>query len=294
MVNNIAHSRQEKGLIVNLATTGVMPNRQLSPHVPLTHSQIVDDVAASLELGVQIVHLHTRNDDESHCSDPEPYGRLIESIRALFGGDEVVIVVSTSGRIVSSFEARSRVLELDGAMKPDMASLTLSSLNFQQSASINEPDTVRSLAQCMQEKAIKPELEIFDLGMLNFAQMLLKEGLLSDTVYANLLLGNIASAQAELLHAGTLLSGIPHDWFVSIAGIGRSQLTANTLGVLFADGVRVGLEDNHWYDKARNITATNTQLVERLVRLSTELERPIAKRSEVRQWLGLSNAFEQH
>jgi uncharacterized protein (DUF849 family) len=279
----------QQGLIINLASTGAVPNSQLSPHVPVTHHQIIEDIGACLELGVQMVHLHARNGDQSHCNDPEPYGRLIESIRELPGGQEAVIVVSTSGRADSSFAARSRILELDGAMKPDMASLTLSSLNFLQGTSINEPSTIRALAQKMQEKGIKPELEIFDLGMVNFAKVLLKEGLLTGVVYGNLLLGNIAGAQAELLHAGTLLSGIPDDWLISIAGIGRSQLTSNTLGILYADGVRVGLEDNLWYDHERSVQARNTQLVERVIRLSRELERPVAERAEVRQRLKLSN-----
>lgn len=280
---------RQHGLIINLAPTGIVANSQASPYLPLTHERIIDDVAHALELGVQMVHLHARNADESHCADPEPYGRLIEAIRKLPGGRECVLVVSTSGRSNQSFESRSRVLELDGAMKPDMASLTLSSLNFMQSASINTPDTIRSLAQRMQEVGIKPELEIFDLGMLNFAKVLNKEGLLAKTVYANLLLGNINGAQTELLHAGILLSGIPDEWVVSIAGVGRFQLNANTLGIIYADGVRVGLEDNLWYDSSRTTLATNRTLVERTVRLASEMERPLAERKAIRQCLGLTS-----
>ena len=279
---------QQQGAIINLAPTGIVAKGKNASHVPLTHDQIIEDVACCLELGVQIFHLHARKQDESHSCDPEDYGRLIESIRNLPGGKEAVVVVTTSGRTDPNFEARSRILDLDGAMKPDMASLTLSSLNFMQGASINEPDTIRSLAQRMHEKGIKPELEIFDLGMLNFAKVLLKEKLLSDVVYCNLLLGNIAGAQAELLHVGTLLSGIPDDWITCIAGIGQSQLSANTLGILYADGARVGLEDNLWYDKSRTTQASNSQLVERVVRISKELQRPIAQRADVRLRLGLN------
>lgn len=278
----------QDGLIINLAPTGIVGTSKTSPNVPLTHERIIEDIACSIELGVQIVHLHARNKDESHCSDPEPYGRLIESIRQLPGGKEVVVVISTSGRIDPSFEARSRVLELDGAMKPDMASLTLSSLNFMNGASVNEPDTIRALAQRMQENGILPELEIFDLGMLNFSKVLLKEGLLSDRVYCNLMLGNISGAQSDLLHVGTLLSGLPDEWITCIAGIGRSQLTSNTLGILYADGLRVGLEDNLWYDKERTTQANNSQLIKRILRLSSELQRPIAETADVRHRLGLN------
>ncbi|MDC0263300.1 3-keto-5-aminohexanoate cleavage protein, partial [bacterium] len=261
-------------LIINLAPTGIVGTSRDSPYIPLDHQRIIEDVAACLELGVQMVHLHARDGSEKHCSDPEPYGRLIEAIRGLPGGREAVVIVTTSGRYDAGFESRSLVLELDGDMKPDMASLTLSSLNFLQGVSINSPDTIRALAGRMLERGIKPELEIFDLGMLNFAKVLQREGLIPDAVYANLLLGNIAGAQAQLLHTGTLLAEIPDEWIVAIAGIGRSQLTANTLALLYADGLRIGLEDNLWFDRERSVLAQNAQLVERVLRLANEMERP--------------------
>lgn len=275
------------GLLLNLAPVGIVPTKAMTPHVATSHDEIVDDVASCLELGVQIFHLHCREDDGQPSSDPERYGRLIEAIRKLPGGREAVICVTTSGRVDPSFESRARVLELDGDMKPDMASLTLGSLNFIGSASLNGPDTIRSLALRMQERGIKPEIEIFDLGMANFAKVLLKEGLVRPPLYANVLLGNISSAQADLLHLGSLLASLPQDWTVAIAGIGRAQLTANMLGLLYADGVRVGLEDNLWFDSGRTQLASNQMFVERLVSLAKEFGRPLLTKRDVRHRLGL-------
>lgn len=124
-------------LLINLAPTGMVNTRSMAPHIPLSIAEIVDEVARAMELGVQMFHLHARKANEEHCQDPEPYGRMIESIRKLPGGREVILCVTTSGRNDPSFEGRARVLDLDGEMKPDMASLTLSSLNFAQQASIN-------------------------------------------------------------------------------------------------------------------------------------------------------------
>jgi 3-keto-5-aminohexanoate cleavage enzyme len=274
--------------IINLACTGVIPTREMNPHVPVTHSQIIDDVACALTQGVQMVHLHARDGVGVQTSNPEPYAKLIEDIRRLPGGPEVVLCVTTSGRKSSDFSSRSAVLDLDGSARPDMASLTLSSLNFVQSASINAPDTIRALAERMAARGIRPELEVFDLGMANFVRVLLKEGLVSAPLYVNVILGNIAGAQADPMQLAAILAALPVGCVVSVAGIGRSQLSANSLGLLFADGVRVGLEDNLWFDAARETPATNSELVARVLRLADEFERPLASRYEVRELLGLA------
>jgi len=274
-------------LTINLACTGVIPTRALSPHVPMTHNEIVDDVARCMELGVQMVHLHARDAAGVQTADPERYGRLVESIRALPDGSALIIGVTTSGRDEPSFESRARVLALSGDAKPDMASLTLGSLNFAQAASVNQPDTIRRLAQRMKERAIKPELEVFDIGMANFAHVLLKEGLIEAPLYVNVLLGNIAGAQPDLMQLAAILAALPQDCFVSIAGLGRFQLCANGMGVLFADGVRVGLEDNVWFDQARTVSASNASLVQRIVDQAELFERPLQSRTALRDRLGL-------
>jgi 3-keto-5-aminohexanoate cleavage enzyme len=273
--------------IVNVACTGVIPTRAMSPNVPLSHDEIVADVARCIELGVQMVHLHARDASGVQTGEPEPYGRLIESIRGLSGGAELVVCVTTSGRLDASFEARARVLDLSGAARPDMASLTLSSLNFVQSASVNQPDTIRRLAERMKDRGIRPELEVFDVGMANFARVLLNEGLIEAPLYVNVLLGNIAGAQPDLIQLAAILAALPEGCIVSIAGLGRFQLGSNAFGLLVADGVRVGLEDNIWFDQHRNVPASNASLVERIVALAALLERPLMPRTEVRRRLGL-------
>lgn len=274
-------------LIVNLACTGAIPSRQMSPHVPLNHQEIVDDVGRCMELGVQMVHLHARDQDGAQSGDPELYGRLVESIRKLPGGEEMVIGITTTGRRDVRLESRMRVLALDGAVKPDMASLTLSSLNFIESASLNAPDTIRGLAAEMKNRGIKPEIEIFDLGMANFLHVLIREGFLEPPYYINVLLGNVAGAQANLLQTAALLAHLPADSIVAIAGLGRFQLTANTLGLLFADGVRVGLEDNLFFDQQRTRKASNVDLVRRILALTEQFERPMQSRRQLRTLLHL-------
>ena len=79
------------------------------------------------------------------------------------------------GRDAPEFEIRAQALELEGSLKPDMGTLTLSSLNFNQKSSINEPEIIQKLAQLMLERGVRPELEAFDAGMINYAKYLYKK-----------------------------------------------------------------------------------------------------------------------
>lgn len=280
---------QAAEFIINLAPTGMIPTRAMTRHVPINHNEIVDDVGRCLELGVQMVHLHARDSQENHSSDPEQYGRLIESIRNLPGGKELVIGVTTSGRSDPSFETRSRVLELDGDMKPDMASLTTSSLNFAKSASVNCPSVIQALAAQMAEVGIRPEIEIFDLGMVNYAAMLSNKGFIKGPVYANILFGNISTAQTSIGQVAAMINSVPSDWVIATAGIGRAQMAANMLGIMYLAGARVGLEDNIWFDNARTKLATNYELVKRLIGWAAEFGRDLAERDAVRRRLQLAS-----
>lgn len=272
-------------LIINLAPTGMVPTSTDSPYVPLSPQQIADDVARCAALGVSMVHLHARNADGTPSDASGIYAEIISRIRAL--APEIIIVTSTSGRRVSEVERRASSLYLEDKLKPDMASLTLGSMNFSTETSVNSPKTIMRLAQIMQERAIKPELEVFDLGMVNVAKILIDKGLIEPPFYFNILLGNPGTAQATLLHLAAIVNDLPQQSFWSLAGIGRFQTKANALGVVVGHGVRVGLEDNLWFDDARLQLANNEQLVGRITAQATAIGRPIAQAQEVRAILGL-------
>src|SRR3990167_8509512 len=195
-------------LIVNFTPTGMVPTRKMTPYVPISVEEIVEEVHEALEIGITIVHLHARDEDaEIPTYKAEVYGKIISSIRAF--SKDLIICVSLSGRNFKEFEKRAEPLQLDGDMKPDMGSLTLSSLNFITEASMNSPDMVQALAIEMRSRDILPELEAFDLGMINYAKYLERKGILQPPHYFNLLLGNIAGAQAHLAHTGLMINDLP-------------------------------------------------------------------------------------
>jgi len=165
--------------------------------------------------------------------------------------------------------------------------LTLSSVNFNREASVSSPDMIQALAREMRHRGVLPELEAFDAGMVNYAKYLERKGLLEPPHYFNLLLGNIACAQADLLHAGVMVRDLPPNSLWSLAGIGDAQLMVNSIAIAANGGVRVGLEDNIWYDPGRTRLARNADLVRRIHRLAESNERKIMTPGELRKLLNL-------
>jgi 3-keto-5-aminohexanoate cleavage enzyme len=272
--------------IVNFAPTGMVATKRMTPHVPVRIEEIVEEVHAAYEAGITIVHLHARDEatEEPSCSK-ELYAQLIEGIRTF--AKDLVICVSLSGRTFSEFTKRASPLELDGEIKPDMGSLTLSSMNFARSASVNEPNMIQALAKAMLERGVLPELEVFDLGMINYAKYLESKGLLQPPHYFNILLGNIAGAQGDLLSTGLMVRDLPAQSLWSIGGIGDAQLTGNMLALASGGGVRVGVEDNIWYDRGRRSLARNIDLLERVHRMAEAMERRFMQPAEFRRLMGL-------
>jgi len=278
----------EQNLIIDFTPTGMIPVKSMNPHVPVRVNEIIEDVREAWELGITKVHLHARDPlTENPAWKKEVYGEIISGIREFAPG--LVICVSLSGRTFHRFEERSDALDLEGPLKPDMGSLTLSSLNFNKIASMNTPDMIRDLAAKMKQLGIVPELEAFDAGMINYAKYLIRKELLTAPYYFNLLLGNIACAQADLLHAGIMIRDLPENSLWSLAGIGEEQLKMNSVAIAIGGGVRVGLEDNIWYDASRTVPARNIDLLKRIHLLADANERKIMTSAEFRLRMNMAD-----
>jgi len=267
-----------------LAPTGIVPTRTMTPHVPLQPDEVARDVAAAMEIGITSVHLHARDERGEPTWRRDSYERLVGAVREL--APDVVINVTTSGRNWSDIERRADALMLDGDLKPDVASLTPSSLNFLQSASINPPDVIRGLARIMLERGITPEFEIFDLGMINMMKRLFHEGLVSGRPLVNLFFGNLAGLQATPLEFGLAVERLPDRSLWSGAGLGDFQLTAQLLSLSSGGGARVGLEDSIYLDSDREVLATNVQLVERVHRILAIAGREVMTPAQWREQMG--------
>jgi uncharacterized protein (DUF849 family) len=272
-------------LVINVCPTGMMPTRAVTPHVPLTPGEVAADVRRCADAGASIVHIHPRDADGNPSQDPDVAAAFIRAVRAAV--PDIVVGITTSGRAQHELAGRVKVLELEGDAKPEMASLTLGSLNFPKHASISAPDTIEGLARRMKECGIVPEWEIFDAGMLDYASYLRDRGLLGGPVYANILLGSLGTLAATPLNLALLVERLPPGAMWAAAGIGRYQFAMNRLAIAMGGGVRVGLEDNLWFDQERTDLATNPRLVERLARIARAMGREPASPAQVRRQLGI-------
>jgi len=272
-------------LVINLALTGMVPHRKDNPSVPLTPEEIAADVQRCFQAGARIFHIHARGNDDEPVYQMQVFADIIGRIKQI--APNAIISASTSGRLHKKFEERSDVLNLDGILKPDLASLTLGSLNFPGQASVNEPGMIQNLARRMAERGIIPELEIFDFGMLDYAHFLIGRGILKPPFVFNFLLGSLGTLAATPLNLAMLVERLPTGSFWSAAGIGRFQFFMNSLGVAMGGGVRTGLEDNLYMDNEKQELATNERLVIRINKYAEALGRLVATPEDAKRILGI-------
>ena len=274
-------------LIINVCPTGNVLDRAASPHVPLSAAEIIDDALAVIAAGASMIHIHARDAGGRPSSKPEHFAPILEGIRR--HAPDAILTVTTSGRSTRDPALRAAVLDLDGAAKPDMASLSLGSLNFPTGASANDPETIVMLCQRMRERGIVPELEAFEMGWINYAFHLQRRGHLPKICYINLLLGSLGSMPGRIEDLAAMARELPDGWSWAGAGIGRHQLPINTAAIIMGGHVRVGLEDNPFHDFARRSPATNVSLVQRLARIAGELGRQLASPRQARTRLRLGD-----
>ena len=272
-------------LIINAVLTGMVPTKQDNPHVPVTVEEIVADARRCRDAGASIVHVHARDEDGRPTYRREVFARIFAGIRAACPG--LLISATTSGRVHREFSQRSQVLELEGELKPDFGSLTLGSMNFPTQASVNEPKMIQDLAKMMRGRGIVPEWELFDLGMADYAKYLIDRGILEPPFYANILLGSLGTLAATPDNLKTVVRALPTGTTWAGAGIGRFQFYVNRMAITMGGHVRVGLEDNLWFDDDRTQPATNATLIERLVELARGAGRDVASPDEARAIIGL-------
>lgn len=234
------------------------------------------------DAGASIIHLHARREDETPSFDPRDYRDLAASVREAC--DDAIVCVSLSGRHVSDIATRAAALE----SHPEMASLTLGSMNFISGPSINSPETICELASRIYAAGAVPEMEAFEAGFIHYASYLIKKGVLRPPYYFNLLFGSLGSAPLDLTGLGHMVSLLPAGSTWAAGGLGAYQLDANVMAIAAGGHVRVGLEDNIHYDRDRTELADNVRFVKRIARIGSEMGRLPASPEEARQIIGLS------
>jgi 3-keto-5-aminohexanoate cleavage enzyme len=266
-------------LIITAALTGAEVTREHNPNLPVTPAEIAEASYDCFNAGASMVHVHVRNQDGAPTQSADVFKETMELIKEKCN---IIVQTSTGGAVGMPAEERLQPVYL----KPEMATLSTGSVNFGDDVFLNPPAYLEEFARVMKEQGVKPEIEAFDVGMINNALYLLKKELISSPIHFDFVMGvpgGIPGTVKNLLH---MVESIPAGSTWTVAGMGRTELPLGTAAIIMGGNVRVGFEDNIYYEKGV-LAESNAQLVERIARISKIHGREVASPDEARQILGL-------
>jgi 3-keto-5-aminohexanoate cleavage enzyme len=266
-------------LIITAALTGAEVGKAQQPALPITPEEIGIAAAECVAAGAAIVHLHGRLADGTPTQDAAVYRQIIAAVRARC---DAIVQVSTGGAV--GMTAAERLAPV--TLAPEMATLSMGSVNFGDDVFLNLPADMAAFAQAIAAHGAKAELEIFDAGMMATARRWIKQGLLPTPAHFDFVLGVPGGMPATPEALMYLVSQLPEGATWTVAGMGPAQLTLGTLAVALGGHVRVGFEDNIFFRKGE-LASSNAQLVERMADIGRLAERPPATPDEARVMLGL-------
>jgi 3-keto-5-aminohexanoate cleavage enzyme len=261
-------------LVITVAPVGAEVRLEDTPHLPVTPKQLGETAAACRAAGASMIHVHCREDDGTNT---HAVARFREAYDAIRDASDLIVQFSTGGAIGMTPDERAAPLEL----RPDMATLSCGTVNFGDDVFENSFPIMRGILAAMRRYGVVPELELFDRGHLANAVRLQREGLLTFPQHCDIVLGVPGALDATVENLVEFVRALPAGCTWSVAGIGRMQLPLAAVAIAMGGHVRVGLEDNLYYEKGR--LARNDELVARVARIAAELGRPTATPEQARE-----------
>jgi 3-keto-5-aminohexanoate cleavage enzyme len=270
-------------VIISAALTGAVTPKDINENIPLTPAEIAADAYRCWQQGAAVVHLHMRDEKGIGTMDPQRFAETIRLIRQHKDCD-VIINCTTSGDSRASDEQRmAAVSSLDGI---EMASWDAGSFNWMPGGVfVNSPQFLGRLGEIVTSRGIKPEIEIFDSGMLGIANYFVEQGKLTAPLHYQFCLGVLGGMSATVENLLYLVNHIPANATWSAFGIGKHHLPLLYAALALGGHVRVGLEDNVYFSKGEK--ASNPQLVERAAQAIQLFGKRVATPAIARKLLGL-------
>ena len=275
---------KDKTMII-VALTGAVTPKDITPHIPTTPEEIAADAIACWKAGASVVHLHMRDDEGKGIMCKDRFKKTVDLIRADKDCD-IVICCTSSGSVVSAGN-KKRMEHFESIPEIELGSYDAGTINWACGQIFeNSPQFLEELAQCYLDNDVKPEVEIFDMGMITNTNYYIKKGLLKTPIFCQFVLGVLGGAPATVDNLVHLVRNMPEGAKWSAFGVGRDHLPIMYAALaLGADGIRVGIEDNVYYSKG--VLATNTMFVERAVRVVKEFGKTPTTSAEAREILGI-------
>jgi len=269
-------------LMVTVGITGSRITRQQTPYIPINPEEIAQSGIEAWKAGASILHIHVR--DPKTGLGTQDFSLFKEVADRIRGETDAVLCLTTSGIPGRNLQFQERLVPL--SLNPELVSFDAGSINMRENVFLNPPEFLEMLAKETLAKGIKPELEVFEVGMVQTCIRYMEKGLLRPPLHFQFVLGVLGGMPAtakSLLHLSEI---IPEGSTWSVIGIGLGQLPMAVMAMAMGGHVRVGLEDNIYYSKGV-LTKSNAELVERIVRMAKEFGREIATPSDVRKILNL-------
>ncbi len=295
--------------IVTAALTGAIHTPTMSPHLPVTPDELIEDARLAVEAGASVIHVHARDPETGMpAADPAVFGEILSGIKSKCNA---VVCTTTGGGFGMSVEQRVSVVK---TFSPELASLNAGSLNFALFPILDkikefkyewEPQylamsedfifpntfkTLREFTQFFSEQVTRPEFEIYDAGMLGNLQFLIDKGYVKKPVYLQFVLGILGGMKADvnnlvfLLNSAREMIGDDFEW--SVCAAGRHQFKMCNMALLMGGHTRVGLEDNLYLEKGV-MAKSSAQQVEKIIRIGREHGMEPATPEEARKILTL-------
>lgn len=294
--------------VITAALTGAIHTPSMSPHLPITAQQLIDECLAVHEAGGAVAHIHTRDQKTGlPNADQDVFQEVAVAVKK---HSDLILCTTTGGRLGDSVENRVRVAS---TLKPELASLNAGSLNFalfhiadkikdykydwekpylagtDDFIFPNTFKTMREFLEIFETTGTKPEFEIYDMGMINNLAFLISKGIVKKPVYMQFVLGILGGMPAtpeNLVYLVDTARRQIGDFVFSVCAAGKQQFPLCTQSLMMGGNARVGLEDNLYLEKGV-LAKSNAEQVAKIIRIARELGIEPATPSEARQILGL-------
>ena len=268
-------------LIVTAAICGAEVTKAQNQAVPYTVEEIGIEAEKAYKAGAAIIHLHVREDDGTPTQSRDRFEACIAEIKRRC--PDVIVQPSTGGAVGMSNAERLQPVDL----VPEMATLDCGTCNFGgDEVFVNTENTIKEFGEKMIQLNVKPEIEVFDKGMIDMAIRLHKKGYIKAPMHFNFVMGVNGGISADLRDFVFMRGSIPAGSTYTVSGIGRNEFPLAVMSIIDGGHVRVGFEDNVYLSKGV-MAKSNAELVEKVIRLAKELGREIATPAEARAILGL-------
>ena len=293
-------------VIITAAITGAGPTPTMSPYLPITPQQIIDDAVGAYKAGAAIAHVHARNPETGEPTpDLKVFRQILEGIKKQ---TDMVVCITTGG--AGNREQRIAVVP---EFKPELATLNCGSLSGtmvhiyekikddlkfewehehigrEHFVFENTYGMMRTYATIEAENNTKPEIEIWDSGQISNVQWMLQRGYIKEPVHLQFVMGALSGMPANpetLVYVHEQTSKVIKNFTWSVAAVGKDQLRMAAVTLAMGGHVRVGMEDSLFCGYGR-LAKSAAEQVERVVAMAKQLSIEPATPEEARKIIGL-------